>query len=95
MESLVEMVLLLWVKGLYMMNTLSRLFKSRFVALSKMRNRQKPFSDHGFIQKKLAEEGIQIARRTVSKYRESAGFPLDVTGRSAMRCLRVDCWLMF
>lgn len=37
-------------------------------------NRQKPFSDQA-IQKRLADEGIQIARRTVSKYRESMGIP--------------------
>ena len=34
----------------------------------------KPLSDSA-IAKRLAEEGVKVARRTVAKYRESMGFP--------------------
>ena len=53
------------------MNTPLNRYSSR---LEEHENRQKPFSDQS-IQKKLSDEGIQIARRTISKYRESIGIP--------------------
>lgn len=44
-------------------------------------NRKKPFSDRELTEK-LQEEGIQISRRTVAKYRESMG----IAGASGRKC---------
>lgn len=62
------------VKGLYGDEYAQQAIQVKIRRLIEDENRQKPFSDQA-IQKRLSEEGIQIARRTVSKYRESIGIP--------------------
>jgi len=62
------------VKGLYGDEYASQSIQFKIRRFVEHENRQKPFSDQS-IQKKLSDEGIQIARRTISKYRESIGIP--------------------
>ncbi len=62
------------VKGLYGDEYAQQAIQVKIRRFVEHENRQKPFSDQA-IQNRLADEGIQIARRTVSKYRESIGIP--------------------
>ncbi len=48
--------------------------KSRLVEIIDKEDKQKPFSDE-VLAKKLREQGIDIARRTVVKYRQQLGLP--------------------
>ncbi len=62
------------VKGLYGDEYAAQSIQFKIRRFIEIESRQKPMSDQT-IQNRLAEEGIQIARRTVSKYRESIGIP--------------------
>lgn len=48
--------------------------RARLKEMIEAENPQKPFSDQA-LMKMLQAEGIQIARRTVAKYRETLGYP--------------------
>ena len=62
------------VKGLYGDEYAAQSIQIKIKRFVDFENKQKPFSDQA-IQKRLAEEGIVIARRTVSKYREAIEIP--------------------
>ena len=62
------------VKGLYGDEYAQQAIQVKIRRFIEDENRQKPFSDRSF-KRNSSEEGIQIARRTVSKYRESIGIP--------------------
>jgi RNA polymerase sigma-54 factor len=48
--------------------------KSRLQAIVDEEDKKKPLSDEA-VAKKLREQGIEIARRTVVKYRQQLGLP--------------------
>ena len=83
------------VKGLYGDEYAQQAIQVKIRRFIEDENRQKPFSDQA-IQKRLSEEGIQIARRTVSKYRESIGIPSGRDRKKRYAVLAtVERWLMF
>lgn len=60
------------VKGVYGEEYASQSIQCKLRRLVSQENRLKPYSDQA-MQRMLAEEGIQIARRTITKYREAIG----------------------
>lgn len=53
--------------------------KAAIQTIIEKEDKKKPYSDEG-IRKKLQEDGIQLARRTINKYRTELGIP-DRSGR--------------
>lgn len=53
----------------------SNTVKTAMEKLFKAENKQKPFSDLEMVQLLKEQEGIDVSRRTIAKYREQLGIP--------------------
>ena len=60
------------VKGVYGEEYAAQSIQCKIRRFVYQENKMKPYSDQA-MQRLLAEEGIQIARRTITKYREAIG----------------------